>query len=121
MVRQLVQHRYTTNLRELRSLLWRAIMRSDPSVEMDVSAEATAPEAPAPSPSPSPPSEPVRARPGGRPDAPTREQVQRSLDENNGSIEQAWRALGLSSRFALLRLIKRYDIEVRRRPARLPR
>jgi transcriptional regulator with GAF, ATPase, and Fis domain len=42
--------------------------------------------------------------------------IQRCLDENNGVLELTWRALGLSNRFALLRLVKKYQLEVRRRP-----
>lgn len=41
--------------------------------------------------------------------------IQRALDENNGSIEKTWRTLGLPSRFALLRRIKKYKLVVRRR------
>jgi hypothetical protein len=44
--------------------------------------------------------------------------VRRCLDENNGALEPTWRALGLKNRFALLRLVKRYDLEIRRRPGR---
>jgi transcriptional regulator with AAA-type ATPase domain len=43
--------------------------------------------------------------------------IQRGLDENNGAIEQTWRSLGLKNRFVLLRLIKKFNLEVRRRPA----
>jgi two-component system nitrogen regulation response regulator GlnG/two-component system response regulator HydG len=46
----------------------------------------------------------------------TAEKIQRCLDENNGVLELTWRALGLSNRFALLRLVKKYQLEVRRRP-----
>jgi two-component system nitrogen regulation response regulator GlnG/two-component system response regulator HydG len=41
--------------------------------------------------------------------------IQRCLDANNGVLVLTWRALGLSNRFALLRL-KKYQLEVRRRP-----
>jgi two-component system nitrogen regulation response regulator GlnG/two-component system response regulator HydG len=46
----------------------------------------------------------------------TPERIQRCLDENNGVLELTWRALGLSNRFALLRLVKKHQLEVRRRP-----
>jgi two-component system, NtrC family, response regulator HydG len=42
--------------------------------------------------------------------------IQHCLDENNGVLELTWRALGLANRFALLRLVKKYQLEVRRRP-----
>jgi hypothetical protein len=52
------------------------------------------------------------------PGQPSPEDVQECLDQHNGVVELTWRALRLNNRFALLRLIKRYDIEIRRRPAR---
>ena len=51
------------------------------------------------------------ARPGG----PTVAGPQRCLDAHNGVIEDAWRDLGLSSRHALTRLIRKHGIEVRKR------
>jgi hypothetical protein len=36
------------------------------------------------------------------------------LDKNQGSIDKTWRELGLSSRFALNRLLKKHGISVRR-------
>jgi DNA-binding NtrC family response regulator len=45
----------------------------------------------------------------------TAEQLQRALDAHNGSIENTWRALGLSSRHALARLIKKHGVQVTRR------
>jgi hypothetical protein len=42
--------------------------------------------------------------------------IRRVLEEHNGSIEQAWKALGLKNRYALRRLIAKHRIEVRRRP-----
>jgi two-component system response regulator HydG len=41
--------------------------------------------------------------------------IQRALDDNNGSIEKTWRSLGLPSRFALLRRIKKHKLVVRRK------
>jgi two-component system nitrogen regulation response regulator GlnG/two-component system response regulator HydG len=41
--------------------------------------------------------------------------IQRCLDENNGVIEQTWRALGLGNRFVLMRLIRKHELEVRKR------
>jgi transcriptional regulator with GAF, ATPase, and Fis domain len=45
----------------------------------------------------------------------TPDKIQRCLDENNGVLELTWRALGLSNRYALVRLVKKYQLEVRRR------
>jgi two-component system nitrogen regulation response regulator GlnG/two-component system response regulator HydG len=107
-MRRLLGHGYQTGVRELRSLLWNWLLAPG-----DASPAGAEREGQATSP---PPAAPLEAP--GRAGLPTPEQVQRCLDENNGVIEQSWRALGLSSRFALVRLIKRYDLEVRRRPAR---
>jgi transcriptional regulator with AAA-type ATPase domain len=41
-------------------------------------------------------------------------QIQEILDLHNGSLEKTWRALGLSSRHALARLVKKYGLVVRR-------
>jgi two-component system, NtrC family, response regulator HydG len=96
----LLRHAFTTGVRELRALLSNALLM---------------PEARAPL-----PAKPVvlTSVPGG---PLTPQQVQASLDEHNGAIEPTWRALGLNNRFALLRLIRRYDLEVRRRPSRARR
>ena len=105
LVCNMLRHRFQTGVRELRSLLWKALI-----VPGDSAARGSVPEVA----STAPPSPGASAT--DKPSQPTPEQVQKCLDENNGMIELAWRALGLSNRFALVRLIKRYDIEIRRRP-----
>jgi DNA-binding NtrC family response regulator len=45
----------------------------------------------------------------------TRLRIQVALDENQGSVEKTWRALGLANRFVLIRLMKKHDIQVERR------
>jgi len=99
---QLLRHRYRTGVRELRALLWQSLTGAEPAVTP--SAAPASAELPRP------------ALAGGS--SPTADQVRRCLDENNGVLEQTWRALGLKNRFALLRLVKRYDLEIRRRPGR---
>lgn len=42
--------------------------------------------------------------------------IQAALDENNGSIEATWRALGLSSRYVLYRLIRKYGLVIKKGP-----
>jgi two-component system nitrogen regulation response regulator GlnG/two-component system response regulator HydG len=96
---QLLRHQYRTGVRELRTLLWQSSSGGEPT---------TAPTARASR------SDSRLASAGG----PTADQVRRCLDENNGALEPTWRALGLKNRFALLRLVKRYDLEIRRRPGR---
>jgi DNA-binding NtrC family response regulator len=95
---QVLRHQYRTGVRELRTLLWQSSGGGEPTT----------------TPTRAPRSEPSPASAGG----PTADQVRRCLDENNGALEPTWRALGLKNRFALLRLVKRYDLEIRRRPGR---
>ena len=45
-------------------------------------------------------------------------QLQAALEANQGSIERTWRALGLRNRFALMRLMKKNALEIRRQPKR---
>jgi two-component system nitrogen regulation response regulator GlnG/two-component system response regulator HydG len=96
-MRGLVSRPYPAGVRELRALLWQVLTERqpvEPPPAAAVGSDPTDPLSPA--------------------------QIQRCLDQNNGAIEQTWRALGLANRFALLRLIKRHDLEVRRRPGRGP-
>jgi len=104
---RLLSHDFRTGLRELRSLLWQAVMEPpQPAAGLAASAE------------PAPAAEDADGPPGEAPHAPSADQVQRCLDQNNGALEPSWRALGLKNRHALQRLIKRHDLEVRRRPSR---
>ena len=98
----LLAHRYQTNVRELDTMLLEAL--ATPAVATTWSkAEDDR--------------EPDDLSPSGSSRADPAERIRQCLDANNGSIERTWRALGLSSRFSLLRMIKKYRIEVRRRPA----
>jgi two-component system nitrogen regulation response regulator GlnG/two-component system response regulator HydG len=97
LVRMLLEHEYATNVRELEALLWRSLAASE-GERLDV-----------------PPTVDRPASPAGDPGELTPARIQACLDEHNGMVEQARRALGLSSRHALARLIKKHGIEVRRR------
>ncbi len=103
-----LEHRYTMNVRELMSLLWDALSAPDGVPD----------DAPADEPRRRSARAPNTARPVEVLSAP---HIQQCLDENNGSIERTWRALHLSSRFALVRQIKKFGLEVRRRPAKNPK
>ncbi|HKO53974.1 MAG TPA: sigma 54-interacting transcriptional regulator [Polyangiaceae bacterium] len=46
---------------------------------------------------------------------PERERIRQVLERNQGSVDKTWRELGLSSRFALSRLLKKHGITLRRR------
>jgi DNA-binding NtrC family response regulator len=95
--RRLVRRAYGANVRELRQLLWRALGASTGS-------ELVWPDAH---------EEPTVAGVGGDPnDALSREQVERALHVNNGSIEKTWRALGLANRHVLNRLLRKHGLSV---------
>ena len=113
---QLLARRYPSNLRELERLLLQAFVESGGAALRSVDAlgdsgEPGAPEGgagPALETIPPPPAEAdaVELRP---------ERIQAVLDEHNGRIEAAYRALGLKNRFVLGRLIAKHGLEVRRR------
>jgi DNA-binding NtrC family response regulator len=88
LVAHLLGHGYATNVRELHALLWQAMGQS----EGDTIAWQQ--------PSPAAPSAPE----------PTEEQVRASLSANAGNVAKAAKTLGLSSRYVLYRLMKRYGI-----------
>lgn len=96
----LVRHRYTHHVRELRTHLWRALASSRGSflaLTDDVRAGLdTADDTP---------TDPASLSPA---------QIQAALDAHDGNQAATWRALGLSSRDALFRLIKKHGLVVRR-------
>jgi DNA-binding NtrC family response regulator len=111
-VRQLVEHRYELGARELETLLWRHLatpeltLRPESNGGLAASIQPTANDAP--------PNEQEGL------DRRTAAEIQRCLDENNGVVELTWRALGMKNRFVLIRAIKKYGLEIRRRPGRPP-
>jgi two-component system nitrogen regulation response regulator GlnG/two-component system response regulator HydG len=110
-VRNLLARDYTTHARELEGLLWRTLEGSHGPLETDRDEQDSPGSRDVPS-----ETRRLAAARSGRPGAPTVEDVQRSLDAHNGVIEDAWRDLGLSSRHALTRLIRKHAIEIRKRP-----
>ncbi len=104
MVLSLLRRRYTTHVRELEALVWRAIAASRGDTIV-LAPEDEAEDAPR---------EPTSSTPGSELSP---AQIQASLDAHNGAIEETWRALGLSSRHVLARYIKRHALVVRRRPS----
>jgi DNA-binding NtrC family response regulator len=119
--RQLLEHAYTSHLRELERLLLQAFVegggadiKSVPALRQSASAaehEASmAPDGASSRPTPS----------GVHPPPLTPQQIQAVLDAHNGSIETAYRALGLRNRFALGRLIAKHRLEVRRTRSQRP-
>jgi transcriptional regulator with GAF, ATPase, and Fis domain len=101
LVRQLLSPRYSSNVRELRAQLWEGLRHE----------KVDGPSA----------AEPTRTT-NTKNRGPTPERIQQCLNDHNGVIELTWKALGLPNRFALLRLIRKHKIEVRKRTwARVPR
>jgi two-component system nitrogen regulation response regulator GlnG/two-component system response regulator HydG len=109
-VRDLLVRTYTTHARELEAMLWRALESGRDVLEAVCDDETTESRGLG---GDDMPVLPPRPAPAG---ATTAEVVQRCLDAHNGVIEEAWRDLGLSSRHALTRLIRKHGIEVRKRP-----
>ena len=102
LVEALVRHTYTTHVRELSVLLWRAIATSKGgTIELtkEVRAELSVPESDA-------------AAEGARPaEDVSADEVRAALAKHRGVREKAWRELGLASRHVLGRLMKRYGID----------
>jgi two-component system nitrogen regulation response regulator GlnG/two-component system response regulator HydG len=98
LVSRLARAPFPANVRELRSLLWQSVSKSTgDALEWPENASA--------------PAEPAADNKEAR-------ELERVLSENGGSIERSWRALGLSSRFALMRLLRKHGITEIRRSAR---
>lgn len=92
------------NVRDLRNILWRSLAESKgDTLEW-------------------PPSVPTHVPVAGRdtrstppPEVSERERIVQAFERNEGSLDKTWRELGLSSRFALSRLLKKHAISLRRR------
>jgi DNA-binding NtrC family response regulator len=95
----LVQHSYSTHVRELEALLWRALSssRADTLTLTEEVKQALRVSRP-------PPAIMEAAADIGR------DTVLRALEENNWVRERVWRALGLKSRFVLHRLMKKHGL-----------
>jgi DNA-binding NtrC family response regulator len=104
LVDALVRHAYTTHVRELGALLWRAMASSSGdrvALTDELKDELASARAQ------------MEARdepPAAEPDA---AQIRASLASSDGSVTKAARALGVS-RFALYRLLKKHGIEMER-------
>jgi two-component system nitrogen regulation response regulator GlnG/two-component system response regulator HydG len=112
LVRALVTHDYTTNVRELEGLLWQSVQESRGTrLECPrVLARALAFGPPA---KPSATSDDRGQAKAVDPSSLEPSQIEACLAEHDGSIERAWRALGLGSRHVLVRLIKKHGLRSR--------
>jgi DNA-binding NtrC family response regulator len=119
LVRALVEHEYSSNVRELEALLWKALMSSEGNViDLPQPDRRAAARSGAIRPDDGAIESPRAATSEVDAEAPSPARIQAVLDEHNGVIEQAWKALGLRNRYVLARLITKHGIEVRRRRGR---
>src|SRR5262249_28326509 len=96
LVDRLVRHAYTTHVRELDALLWSAMAgspRGGVSLTDEVAKKLREPE-----------------RPASGNAEPSREDIEAALQRNGGNRSRAFRELGLTSRDALYRLIKKHGL-----------
>ncbi len=100
-VRALVQRPWRTHVRELQAVV-RASMTGSTGPWLDLVGSAPVPADPTPL----------------DPNAIHPEHIQALLDQHDGLQEPVWRALGLSSRHVLTRLVRKYGLEVRGRGKR---
>jgi two-component system nitrogen regulation response regulator GlnG/two-component system response regulator HydG len=149
LLRALLTHTYTSNVRELSTLVWSALVKHidgsaplseerkfdfrsrvpsvvppslEPTSRDSARPSSVPPSSPPSSPPPSTPSTPPPPEPEAVNDEDalvtgklTPQQLQECLDRNNGVVSLAARELGLSSRYALHRLIRKYGLEIRKR------
>jgi two-component system nitrogen regulation response regulator GlnG/two-component system response regulator HydG len=114
--RALVVHRFTGNVREVEAFLWQSVQESHSNwlaCPRDLSEKSTAVSVSSDSASRG---QKENRMPRAKPIDPRSleiSHVQACLDRHRGAIEPTWRALGLSSRHALARLIKRYGLRTR--------
>ena len=104
MVAALVGHAYTTHVRELHELLWRALRAGGVD-------EATGALASPPDLARSELPRPDEGESGAVPSSLSRDAVVAVLERCGGVKEVAWRELGLRNRFQLHRLLRRLGIE----------
>jgi two-component system nitrogen regulation response regulator GlnG/two-component system response regulator HydG len=96
LIRALLRHPYTTHVRELEALLWRSLQTSrGDTLELTPELRPELKEAPEP--------RPLQSL--------TLEEVRASLARHDGVKDKVWRELGLSSRHALHRLLKKWGLE----------
>jgi transcriptional regulator with AAA-type ATPase domain len=100
LVEALATRAFPTNVRDLDAFLWRALADSRGDTIEAPASDSQEPQRPAVSSSPSP----AKADP-------TADEIRNALNTNGGSVPAAARTLGLPSRYALYRLLKKHGIE----------
>ncbi|HRI63754.1 MAG TPA: sigma 54-interacting transcriptional regulator [Polyangium sp.] len=97
-----LKHTYTTNIRELEAMLWRAMAASTEDF-IDWPFDAPRQNEPGDSAEEETMAAPAREF--------TEEEIRTSLAEHKGNVTRAAKTLGLANRFALYRWMKKYGIE----------
>jgi DNA-binding NtrC family response regulator len=103
LVQALMTHRYTTHVRELGALLWRALSTS-PGDRVDLTDAVRADLGAAASAAVTERTAPAEVTP---------EAIRESLAKNGGVLERVWRDLGLANRYVLKRLLKKHGIKAK--------
>jgi len=100
LMRFLVSHRYRAHVRELDALLWRAIASDNDCLDLSgvIASSSWTNGADLP------------PRRSAAREPPTPSEIRACLARHGGVQEHAWRDLGLSSRYALKRLIQKYAL-----------
>ncbi|WP_437588825.1 sigma 54-interacting transcriptional regulator [Sorangium sp. So ce1000] len=109
LIDHLMRRRYATNLRELDALLWRAMSTSQGS-EIEWSEGSPPVAAPPPAAIDEPDSPAGASEPPPDVPDPSAERVRASLEEHRGNVTRAAQSLGLSSRYVLYRLMRKYGL-----------
>ena len=109
LIRLLLAHPWTTHVRELEALLWQAMRTTGPA--LDLQEDPGRPDGGPPE--PQAPSD-WEAWRGNDTAAIPASALQACLDEHNGNQEATWRAMQLSSRHVLKRLIAKHGLTIRK-------
>ncbi|WP_437655407.1 sigma 54-interacting transcriptional regulator [Sorangium sp. So ce1182] len=110
LIEHLLRTRYTTNMRELGALLWRAMSASTgDSIEWISGSTTTTPTGLPPA--QDEPSAAAEAAATAEAREPSEAEIRARLDEHSGNIVRTAQALGLSSRYVLYRLMRKHGIE----------
>jgi two-component system nitrogen regulation response regulator GlnG/two-component system response regulator HydG len=108
LIEHLIAHAYTTHARELEAMLWQAMAESAGDVIVLPPRFRAGPSSTAPDARP-------REERASEPSAPTievdAEAIRRAVGRHGGNLSRAAKELGLPSRFALYRLLKRFDLD----------
>lgn len=113
LIEHLLRRTYTTHVRELNGLLWRAMSTSS-GARIELPADMADEQAePSETHAESSDSGRFRAHDSAPPPECTAEELRAKLLEHDGNLTQTARALGLASRYVLYRLLRKHGIDVR--------